>query len=458
MARTVDADAPLNFSYEAIAPDGTRVKGPKAQMTAYSEDAVRRALLDEGYVPISITESKQMSWNVDFGQLAKNRPLKMKALETAAFARQLNQLLVAGIPVPKAVAALGEDAKDPRLTKVCNEIANKVAAGSTLSGAFADYPVTFDDIFVSYIAAGEETGSLIETTGRLAKMMEKRAALGLKIKSVTAYPKMVAAVIFLMVIGILAFLVPQYAGIYDSFGAELPAPTQALVSVSENILPFRAETLSGQIPVLGKFVFKPWTMRPNPISPFFWMSALYFGWRVFKKRTMDNDDVGIRLDRIKFRFPIFGKLNHTMTLFRWTSTLSGALASGVQTYAALDLAGRSSGSRWVKAITPQLKEALESGRPLSSVLPVHADLFPPNVRTMVSTGEAAGELADMLENVSNALDQEIDAIVAGLGAKIEVALLMILGGVVGTLLVILYLPILSLTTTVGDGLTEQHGG
>src|SRR5690606_10303432 len=130
----------------------------------------------------------------------------------------------------------------PRLTRMCIDMANKVQSGTPLSVAFGEYPVTFDEVFCAYIAAGEETGSLVETTKRLAKMKEKEAALNLKLKSVTAYPKMVSYAIAVLVLGILVFLVPSYAKIYEDFGAQLPAPTEMLVNLSHNLLPLQAET------------------------------------------------------------------------------------------------------------------------------------------------------------------------------------------------------------------------
>lgn len=448
-AGKTDADAPKVFQYEAVTPAGTRVRGAKARMTAYSPEAVRRELVDQGFVPIEIREVSGGGLNVDVTAFWKNRPLKLKPQALAAFSRQLHQLLRAGISVPRAVAALGEDAADARLTEMCNDMSTRVQAGVPLSTAFAEYPAAFDDVFCAYIQAGEETGALVATTERLARMMEKRAQLALKVKSVTAYPKMVAGVIGLLVTGILLFLVPSYAKIYNDFGAQLPAPTQALVNISHQFLPITARTVFKVLPV-------PWTIRPNLLSPVLWIGVAVLAVRWFLRATKDNPDVGIKVDTLRFRLPIFGQLSHKLALFRWSSTLAGALASGVQTYASLDLAARASGSRWIAAVTPALREALQTGRPLSAQLAEYPKLFPANLRTMVTTGEASGELSDMLGSVSNALDDEIDAIVSGLGAKIEVALLMVLGVVVGGLLVVLYLPILNLATTVGDGLEKQN--
>lgn len=449
MARKTN-EGPKTFTYEAISPQGERIKGKQAKMTAYSADAVRKQLGSQGYVVIDVKESGS-GLSIDLSELGGRGPLKLDAGELAQFARQLHNLLNAGISIPATLMAIGEDAKDPRFTQMCLEMANAVQSGTPLSAAMADQEPTFDEVFVAYITSGEATGSLPATTERLAQMMAKKAELRLKIKGVTAYPKMVAYVIGVLVLGILMFLVPNFADIYADFGAELPAPTQALVTVSNQMLPLSAELpLRDNIPILGRLIPNPLTIRPNLLSPLIWGVALIFGVKAWLKATADNDEIGIKLDKAKFRMPVFGELNRRLVLFRWTSTLSGALASGVQTTESLELAARASGSRWIKAVTPALVDAIRSGRPLSTELLAYPDLFPPNIRTMVTTGEKSGEMAEMLESVAAAVDNEIDAIIAGLGAKIEVALLMILGGVVGGLLVVLYLPILSLTTTVGE--------
>lgn len=447
-AKEVDPDEPLLFAYTAVSTAGQRMK---AKMTAPSAAAVSAALAADGWIPVEIAQVRSGGLNFDIGALLSNRPLKMGHGPLSAFARQMHQLLKAGISVPRAIASLGEDA-DPRMTAMCTDIAEKVSGGLPLSRAFSDYPRCFDDVFCAYITAGEQSGALVTTTARLAKMLEKRADLALKVKSVTAYPKMVGGAIGMLVIGIMAFLVPSYAKIYASFGAKLPAPTAALVSFSKVLSPVKFYGFGPleMIPIVHGIPL------PNPLSPTLYILAVIFGIKAFLKATKDNLEIGTKLDRLKFRLPIVGDLSSKLCLYRWSSTLAGALESGVQMGQALELAARASGSRWQLAILAELKEAVRGGRLLSDVLAGHRDLFTPSVRTMVTTGEAAGELADMLDNVSSSLDAEIDSIVAGLSAKIEVALLLLLGGVVGGLLVVLYMPILNLATTVGEGL--EKGG
>lgn len=436
------ADGPKTFAYVAVSPSGER---RKLKMTALSKTAVASALKADGLFPLEINEVKEGGLNTDVGDIFGNRPLKFDHRELADFASQLHQLIKAGVPIAKSLATLGEE-REPKRQQMCDDLADKVSNGVPLSEAFAAYPAAFDLIFRSYIKAGEIGGSLVPTTERLAKMLDRRSKLALKIKSVTAYPKLVSGAILAIVIGIMLLLVPMYADIYEGFGAELPAPTKALVAISNQVLPISADFQLGW-PVLSNFQF-------HPFSPLLWGAIIFFAFKFWLKKTEDDPEIGIKLDRIRFRLPIFGALAMKNVLYRWSSTLAGGIESGVQLSSALELSAKTSGSRWQMAILPDLQEAVQSGKPLSEGLALHKDLFPPNLRAMVATGETAGDLPNMLESVASSIDSEIDALIAGLSAKIEVALLLVMGVVVGALLAVLYLPILNLATTVGSGLSD----
>lgn len=438
-----DPQTPGVFAYEAIAPNGARIKGPKARMNAYTVDDVRRELLDQGYWPVSITEVRAggaMNLNMNIGK----KGLKLKPPQLAAFARGLHQLIRAGIPIPRAVAALGEDAPVPELTTICQDISNRIVNGSPVAEAFAHHPRTFDDVFCGYLESGEKTGSLITATARLALLTEKRSQLHTKIKAVSTYPILVSIVIGLIMTAIITLLVPRFAGIYAQFNSTLPAPTLALIALSHHFLPLTF--LSGtMIPI------------PNITSPLFWLILIVIGIRRYLKATINNPEVGRRVDMIKFRLPLAGKLLHLTALFRWTSTLSGALDAGVRTTEALSMAARASGSRWIKTITPAMEQAIQSGQPLSRLLGEYPQLFTANVRTMVATGETSGELTGMLDSLTSAISDEIDAMVSGLSAKVEVALIMVLGACVGAMLIALYLPIIKLSSTIANTAATSSG-
>jgi type IV pilus assembly protein PilC len=238
----------------------------------------------------------------------------------------------------------------------------------------------------------------------------------------------------------------MYAKIYESFGAKLPAPTLALMWVADNFSPIEITKTN----LLGIPFFLP---VPRPLSFGAFAFYIFVAVFVFRRRTRDNLEIGKTLDSIRFKLPVIGALAHRQSLQRWASTLAGGLATGVPMTKAIDLAAAASGSRWVRNLAPSLSEAIRTGRTISSEVAKNPELFPPSVRTMMSTGEDTGELDTMLDSVADALDSDIDALVAGLSAKIEVVLLLVLGGVVGGLLLVLYMPILQLATTASKGLS-----
>ena len=450
ITRSKDPNAPLVFNYVAVSPNGQRVK---SKMAAPSAQAVTAALANDHWTVTSIKEVSTGGLSMDLGQ-SFGRSAKLSVSEVAEFARAFHQLLKAGLNVAGAIVALGEDA-EPQVTMMCADVAQQVSSGVTLSDALGKYPRAFDEVFCSYIRAGEQSGTLVQTTARLAQMLEKQASIRKKVKAVTAYPMIVSIVISILVMGILWFLVPQYATIYAEMGAKLPGPTQALISISKYVIPFilwHVSVLSG-VPLLHGLIV------PNPVSPIYWLIMAFIAFRWWNARNKDNLTFGTRYDKVRFRTPIFGKLWRQMSLFRWASTLAGALDSGVPMEEALTLAANASGSRWQRKALEDMLLAVRTGRPLSSALATEENrkLYPANVRKMVETGEVAGELDQMLLSVADAISSDIDATVASLGAKIEVALIITMGIIVGGLLIVLYLPILNLDATIGNGYAKQSG-
>jgi type IV pilus assembly protein PilC len=411
------------FQYEAITPAGNRIKGSRARMVAYNKEIVRRELLDQGFIPISITQVNPKGINRELGGSSGQR-VKMKTAVLAAFTRQLYELLRAGISAPRALTSLAEEAPSPALQEMCMDLATRITSGASLAEAFAQYPRAFNDIYCAYLAAGERTGAIVESTARLAKLLDRQAKMRSKILSVATYPILVGGIILLLMIGIMVFLVPRFAGIYKSFGAELPRPTQVLIDISAKMPQYLA--IAGGLIFLTRMQIKRGIKRSKKFA--------------------------IRVDRVKFRLPMFGKLIHRIALYRWSTTLAGSLEAGLPQTQALEIAAAASGSHWVKAVTPGFVDAITAGRPLSSLITDTGRLFPSQVRTMINTGESSGELPRLLESASDSMDSEIEAMVATMGSKIEVLLLLFLASSVGAILVVLYLPILSLASSVGDTL------
>lgn len=402
------------FSYVAVSDRGTRVED---RMQAIDEASVIAALHRAGYTPLSVEAAKFSRMSLtDLWRLLNKRPPKFKAAQLAEFTKQMHQLLRAGVPIGQAIESLGSQSDRPEIRDMLATVSDRISQGVPLSQAFVGFPKAFDDVFIAYLASAEQSGDLVAITKRLGYILEKRAEIQRRVKGVMAYPVLVSFVIGLILTAVFVFVVPRFASTYSSFGADLPAPTLFVMKVSTFFLPL-ALTLIGAVTA---FI-------------------------VWNKSQKDNLEVGAKLDRLKFRLPMVGKLFHRLALMRFTSTLGGTLTAGVQTHQAVDLAARSSGSRWLRALAAPMQEAVQAGRPVSTVISEHPDLFPANFRTMLLTGEQTGDVAEMTLLASEAFESDLESVIAALPAKLEVGLLVLMGSSVGSIVIALYLPILQLS-------------
>jgi type IV pilus assembly protein PilC len=423
------------YAYEAISLSSG--KTTSATMTAPSEQAVAAALQESGWFPVSIDPVSTSKLNIDIGKLLR-RPARLKVRPLAYLTARMQRLIAAGVSIPKVFVSLAEDAA-PDVAAVLNDISTQVSSGVTMSEAMAKHPQLFNRVYVAYVAAGESSGQLSVSLERLALMLAKQAEMQGKVKAVMTYPALISGAIGLLVLGLIRFLIPRFATIYEDFGAELPTPTRLVVALSEVLSPIttlQLEMLPFPIPI------------PELRSPTLWGLVLFFGIRRFLASRQDDLEFGRRFDRFKYRVPIFGKLWKTMGLSRWASTLSGSLAAGVKMTDGVVLAAEAAGSRWHMLVAQDLSDAIQSGRPMSSELRKHRELFPTEILTMVETGEQTGGVDGMLEVISSAMDAEIVVTTETMSAKIEVGLLITMGVVVGGLLAVVYMPILNLTSAM----------
>ena len=486
----VESTGPRWFKYSAISAQGVRHKG---KMQGPSSIVVSEVLQADGWIPLSIEEVLQGGLNTDIGSALGGTDVRLSITELATFARQVSELLRAGVPLVRALTSLGEE-QSPTISRICTDLATQIASGVSLSESLKQFPKVFDGVFRSYVQAGEMTGNLAGTMARLAKTVEKQATMAQKIKGVTAYPKFVSIAIGAVVTGIIVFMVPMYAKIYASFDAPLPGPTRVLMQISSNIMPFNFTRsfplpwflsdpaglttlglLSRIVAILmgwllmegirvrrGKSPSTPKMVVRGVVLAFLFLGGYNYHYNIatfifwgaiiggivffnsYKRRNANNVAVVKRINKARFKSPLFGRIWQLNALYRWATTLAGALSSGVPMTSALELAGGTSGSNWHLVVARELQAVIRSGKPLSEGLAMESELYPPSLRAMVATGEQTGDLATMMESVATAIDAETDALVAGLAAKIEVTLLIAMAVVVGGLLMVLYLPILNL--------------
>lgn len=410
------------FVYEVIDPNGRRKKG---RIQARGRDEALNLLRSPGWVVLSVEQAGlgNLTSRSIYDIVPGLSEHKVKATTLASFARRLHQLLRAGLTVTAALRTLAES-DSSSLSSVYADLAERVAAGSTLANALGAYPSVFPEMLVAYIHTAESTGTMTQTTARLAKMLERRASVERRVKAVAAYPVLVSIIIAVVVIGLLLFVVPNFARVYRSFGAELPWVTRMLQQ-SAPVVGY-GTMLAG----LGLFFFLS-LRRSNRLPEKLAHSYEHFLWKL----------------------PIFGKVSRDLALYRFTSVLAGAVGAGLRISEAVTLAGRASNSAQIQRSAPVIADSISAGRTLSSTLLDHPGVFPSDFRALVLTGERAGDLEALLDSLALSLDEEIDAEVAGLGAKIEVLLLVVMVIIVGGILVSLYLPVLNLARVALRGLS-----
>lgn len=487
------------FEYEAVTASGSRSKG---KMQATSKESVVTALQTAGYMPLNIKKVSSTNWGSDITALLGTKyqaKVFLSIEEQARMFRQIAELLRAGVSVNYIIQALGEEAPT-NLKPVYEGLLERLNAGVPFSEALRSFGDTFDKTSHAYIESGEVAGTLGETMDLLAKSMERRAAVKSKIKGVTAYPKMVSMAIGSIVILIMKIMVPKYTEIYADMKSELPAPTQLLVKASDRLLPvtsdltfptpfFLADSIEwGFMAFPARILFfvgaimLSETMRQRAgkksttlkitlkvtlllmltlfagnydlylpsLLPYLFFIGILVGYKYVTTANSANKTIAKSIDMIRFHVPIFGALNKLTALHQWVTTMHGASSSGVNLSKCVTLAGQTSGSLWYNSVSTDIRSSLLAGKQLHELMAEAPSLFPPGLRAMVATGELTGDLTTMFSNVARSVENEIDEKIAGLSAKVEVALLMVMGVVVGGILVALYLPVVNMAAVQSE--------
>ncbi len=343
---------------------------------------------------------------------------KVKAQDLVLFTRQLATMLDAGLPLVQTLTALEEQTDSKAFKPIIRSVMQKVEAGESFSKALAAYPKVFNRLYVSMVEAGETGGLLAEILDRVAGYLEASARLKKKVKSAMAYPTIVCVIAICIALFLLIKVIPIFADIYKDFGAKLPAPTQMLIHVSDLLRRYFLVFVG----LAGAMVFV-----------FFKL-----------KKTRRGAEVW---DRVRLKFPVFGKLVHKICISRFSRTFAALLRSGVPILETLRIVGQSSGNTQVEYAVEKTARSIEKGDNLALALGQHS-IFPPMLIRMVAAGEQTGKVDTMLEKISDFYDEEIEATLSALTSLIEPLLIVFLGVVVGTIVVCMFLPIFKLNQIV----------
>lgn len=392
------------FDWEGKDRNGRIVRG---EIRAGGENQVQATLRRQGVLVTKIKKRRMRSGK------------KIKPKDIAIFTRQLATMMKAGVPLLQAFDIVGRGNPNPSVTKLLNDIRTDVETGTALSAAFRKYPIHFNSLYCNLVEAGEAAGILDSLLDRLATYMEKTEAIKSKIKSALMYPVAVIVVAFVVVSVIMIFVIPAFKEVFTSFGADLPAPTLLVISISE--------------------FFVQW----------WWLifGGLFGGFYFFMQAWKRNEKVQMFMDRLLLKLPIFGELVEKSVIARWTRTLSTMFAAGVPLVEALDSVGGASGNSVYKLATDKIQQEVATGTSLTVAM-TNAHVFPSMVLQMSAIGEESGSLDHMLGKAADFYEAEVDEMVAGLSSLMEPIIIVVLGTVIGGIVVSMYLPIFKLGQVV----------
>ena len=343
----------------------------------------------------------------------------VNAKDIAIFTRQLATMMKAGVPMLQSFDIVGRGATNPRLTKLLADIRADVETGTSLSGAFRKHPMHFDALYCNLVEAGE-TGGILETLlDRLAIYQEKTLAIKSKIKAALMYPIAVMVVAFIVLTVIMLKVVPAFKDVFKSFGADLPAPTLAVIAISE-------------------FFVSYWWLI---------FGVLFGGGYFFFQAWKRSERMQMVMDRMLLQIPVFGPLIHKSVIARWTRTLSTMFAAGVPLVEALDSVGGASGNAVYAEATVKIQRDVSTGSALTTAM-TSTGVFPSMVLQMSAIGEESGALDHMLGKAAEFYEEEVDDMVKGLSSLMEPIIIVFLGGMIGGIVIAMYLPIFKLGAVV----------
>jgi len=397
------------FRYKAIDDTGNMVE---REAVYPSEEVLLGELARSGFSLVRIEridkeekEKKSIEIKLPFGGGVSDQDISI-------FCRQLGTMISAGLSVVDALDIIAEQLPNKRLSEAAKDVSTKVREGMSISSAMQMHPRVFPEFVVNLVKVGEETGGLDVSLLKAAEYYEKIAMIKSKIKSASFYPTFVVVVATAIVSGILYFLVPTFAQIYQGLGGELPLPTQMLIAASN--------ALRNSLPTI--------------------IAAIVIFSLVFRYLYRNNYTFRKAMHKLSLRVPKMRDLVVKSTMAKFARTMASLFSSGVALERAFEIAGQTAGNLIIKEAVDQARKAVTEGEPMYRALD-KTGFFPKIVVAMVRVGEDTGRLDDMLETIARFYEDEFDKTVEGLIKLIEPMLIVFIGGVVGTILIALYMPI-----------------
>jgi type IV pilus assembly protein PilC len=391
-----------SYAFRAVDTFGVKVKG---QVEADSPDSVTQLLRGRGLVTLEV-KLKSNSLELSFDRFAKVKPEDL-----ALLTRQLATMISSGLALMRALTVLEAQTENPRLKAAVVTIRQDIESGASLSGALARHPKIFSELFVAMIRAGETGGFLEESLLRVADQLEAANRLRRQVKSAMVYPAVVSAIALIVVVAMLTFIIPVFAGVFKSFGGKMPALTQKTLDVSNFM---RGDWYIVLVLSVGTVVgFRKW-------------KASKAGRPVW--------------DRMRLKAPAkIGTIVQKVALARWARTLASLTTAGVPVLEAIDVTGRTAGNTTVERAMVTVRESVQGGGMIATALEAEP-IFPTLVTSMVRVGEETGALDSTLAKVADFYEEQVEAAVKALTSILEPIMIAVIGSIVGFMVLAMYLP------------------
>ena len=397
-----------SFSY--VAREAGSGREIRSTLDAQNEQSAIAALLGRNLLVLSIQER--------IGKKGKTAGGSVALADLVVFTRQLSTMVDAGLAMVQSLQALAEQTTNKVMRDTIKDICTRVEGGDSFSEALQKHPKVFNRLYVCMVAAGERGGLLAEILSRLATYLENTARLRKKVKSAMMYPTAVTIIALGITVFLLVKVVPVFGDVYKGFGSKLPAPTQALIDLSNFVRSYILYIVAALV-------------------------AAGYGWFSLLKTKK-----GLEFwDGTRIKLPIFGQIAHKICLARFTRTLASLVRSGVPILEVLQIVSNTVGNVIMEKAIRAAATDIERGEGIATALGKHP-VFPSMIIRMVTAGEQTGKLENMLERISDFLDEEIETTLSGLTSLIEPLLIVFLGVTVGGIAICMFLPIFKMSEII----------
>ena len=401
-------------SFLYVARETNTGREVRSTVEAATEQAAIAALLNRNLLVVSIQER--------IGKKGRTAGGKVALQDLVLFTRQLATMIDAGLAMVQSLQALADQCPNKVMRDVIRDVCTRVEGGDSFSEALQKHPKAFSRLYVAMVSAGEKGGLLAEIMARLATYLENTARLRKKVKSAMMYPTVVTCVAIGITIFLMVKVIPVFGEIYEGFGAKLPGPTQALINISH--------------------ILQHWFLLVMLV-----MGASVWGWLSFIKTKKGREFWDAR----RIKLPIFGPIAHKICLARFTRTLASLIRSGVPILEVLQIVSQTVGNVVMEKAIKTASIDIERGEGISTALSKHP-VFPSMIIRMITAGEQTGKIDNMLERISDFLDEEIETTLSGITSLIEPLLIVFLGVVIGGMVICMFLPIFKMSQIV-----NMHG-